>query len=174
MSKLSKFLGILYILFLAGLGTAMAQSGTHAEGPTHSHKAHHEGVVKSAGDYHIELVEKADNYRIYLLDIRERPINIARVSGIAFLRDGDKTIGTQKLSPAGSFFELPLKGLNPSTILINLTVNNQHIIAKFDTNAKNASAYHCPQNCTEVASSTAGLCPKCGSKLALSSLVAKD
>lgn len=168
---LVKFAGVALLVLVAG--TAFAQQ--HADGPSHSHKAHHGGSVKSAGDYHIEIVDQGEKLTVYLLDAREKAIDLSGVTGMAILRAGDQTIGTQKLTLTGnSYFEAPIKGQNATAIIITFKVNNQSIIAKFNKDGSQALNYYCPQKCVGSDSNLAGNCPKCGSALLDRRLVAKD
>jgi hypothetical protein len=178
---ISRTIGIVGLLLLAG--TAIAQQATrtqqtnrtHADRPPHSHQAHHGGTVKSAGDYHIELVEEAGKYRVYLLDSRERATNLQGVSGLAIFRNGDVTTGTQRLTlVGGGYFELPLKGQAFSAIIINFKVNGQSVIAKFDKDNRGAANFFCPQKCAGSDSNIAGICAKCGSTLMDRRLLVKD
>jgi len=170
--------GIGLLIMLAGAGVAVAQqsnSTTHAEAPSHSHKAHHGGQVKVAGDYHIELVAEANKYVVYLLDVRERAMDLAGVSGLAIFRDGDQTTGSQRLSANGnSYFEIPVKGQPHTAVIITFKVDGKSIIAKFDKDARYSFNFFCPQKCTGSDSNIAGNCPTCGTALADRRLVAKD
>ncbi|WP_026463152.1 heavy metal-binding domain-containing protein [Adhaeribacter aquaticus] len=170
---LSWVVGVTFLFLLAG--TTMAQKGqTHASAPVHSHKAHHGGTVKSVGDYHIELVEDRGKYVVYLLDMHEHSIPLRGVSGMAILRDNDRTLGSQNLIPvANTHFELPVQGLTPTAIIINLNIKGQSLIAKFDKNQATALNYFCPQKCAGSESSLPGTCPKCGTALIDRRLVAK-
>jgi hypothetical protein len=172
----SRAIGIVALLLLAG--TAVAQQANrkmHADRPAHSHQAHHGGTVKSAGDYHIEMVEESGKYRVYLLDNRERAIDLQGVTGLAIFRNGDVTTGTQRLNPIGdSYFEIPLKGQPFSAIIINFKINGQSIIAKFDKDNGRAANFFCPQKCAGSDSNIAGICAKCGSTLADRRLLVKE
>jgi hypothetical protein len=131
---ITRAIGIVGLLLLAGAAVAQQANRTHAELPTHSHQAHHGGTVKSAGDYHIELVEEEGRFRVYLLDNREKAISLKGITGLAIFRNSDVTTGTQRLNPTGdTHFELPLKGQPFSAIIINFKVNGQSVIAKFET-----------------------------------------
>jgi hypothetical protein len=171
----SRAMGVALFLLLAGAAVAQQGKRTHAEQPTHSHKAHHGGTVKTAGDYHIELVEEPGKFRVYLLDNRERAISLKGVTGLAIFRNGDVTTGTQRLTPIGAtHFEIPLKGQVFSAIIINFKINGQSVIAKFDKDGRNALNFFCPQKCEGSDSNIAGICAKCGSVLADRRLLAKE
>jgi len=170
--------GLGLLIIMAGASVAVAQhsgSTTHAEVPSHSHKAHHGGQVKVAGDYHIELVTEANKYIVYLLDVRERTIDLNGVSGLAIFRDGVQTTGSHRLS-AGSngYFEVPLKGQAHTAVIITFKVDGKSIIAKFDKDARYSFNFFCPQKCTGSDSNLGGNCPTCGTALADRRLVAKD
>lgn len=166
---------LVVVTLLAGTIAVYAQNGTHANGPTHSHKAHHGGTVKSAGDYHIELVQKGDKYIIYLLDTREKTIDITPVTGLAILRDGDVTTGSHRLKPTGnSHFEIPLNSQAHTAIIITFKINNQSLVAKFDKDKAHALNFYCPQKCVGSDSNLAGTCPKCGTALVDRRLMAKE
>jgi len=170
--------GLGFLIMLAGTGVAVAQhsgSATHAEAQSHSHKAHHGGQVKVAGDYHIELVAEPNKYIVYLLDVRERNINLSGVTGLAIFRDGDQTTGSHRLSAgANSYFEVPLKGQAHTAVIITFKVDGKSIIAKFDKDARYSFNFYCPQKCTGSDSNLAGNCPTCGTALADRRLIAKD
>jgi hypothetical protein len=124
---------LLAVFFLLS-AAAIAQNNrpTHASGPAHAHKSTHGGLVKSAGDYHIELVDRNSQYLIYLLDAAERPISLKGITGLAILRDGDRTVHTQSLTPTfNTHFVLKTEGAAHSAVIVNLIVNNQNITAKF-------------------------------------------
>jgi hypothetical protein len=162
----SRAVGIIGLLLLAGTAVAQQANRTHAERPAHSHQAHHGGTVKSAGDYHIELVEESGKFRVYLLDSRERAIDLQGVTGLAIFRNGDVTTGTQRLTPiGGAYFEIPLKGQPYSAIIINFKVNGQSAIAKFDKDNRSAANFSCPRKCAGSDSNIAGNCVTCGSPL---------
>ena len=170
--------GLGLLIIMAGAGVAVAQhsgSATHAEAPSHSHKAHHGGQVKVAGDYHIELVAEQNKYIVYLLDVRERSINLNGVTGLAIFRDGDQTTGSHRLS-AGSnaYFEVPLKSQAHTAVIITFKVEGKSVIAKFDKDARYSLNYFCPQKCTGSDSNIAGNCATCGTALADRRLLAKE
>ncbi|MGV3588492.1 MAG: hypothetical protein ACO1OF_15915 [Adhaeribacter sp.] len=169
---------ILAVLLLLSTATiAQNNKPTHAAGPAHAHKANHGGTVKSAGDYHIELVDRKDQYYIYLLDASEHAVSLKGVTGLAILRDGDRTVHTQTLTPTfNTHFVLQTKGVAHSAVIINFMVNNQNITAKFEKGSTGASAmnFFCPQKCTGSDSNIAGVCPKCGTALLDRRLLAKE
>lgn len=166
------------LIMLAGAGIAAAQhngSRPHAEAPSHSHQAHHGGQVKVAGDYHIELVAEENKYIVYLLDVRERNINLSGVTGLAIFRNGDQTTGSHRLSASNnSYFEIPVKGQSHTAVIITFKVDGKSIIAKFDKDARYSLNYFCPQKCNGTDSNLAGNCPTCGTALADRRLIAKD
>jgi len=164
----------LFLICLTGTATAQKDKSAHAEGPAHSHKAHNNGTVKSAGDYHIELVDKKNHYAVYLLDVAEKPVNLKGITGLAILRDGDRTVHTQKLIPTfNTHFVLSADNIEHNTIIINFTVNQQNITAKFAKDGAQAMNFFCPGNCKGSDSNLAGTCPKCGNALTDRRLSAK-
>ena len=175
--KLNKIWILSAFLLLSAAAVAQNNKPTHAAGPAHSHKANHGGTVKSAGDYHIELVDKQNQYIIYLLDAGERPISLKGVTGLAILRDGDRTVLTQTLTPTfNTHFVLQTNGTAHSAVIINFMVNNQNITAKFEKSSTGSSAmnFFCPQKCTGSNSNIAGVCAKCGTALLDRRLLAKE
>ena len=171
----SRAIGIVGLLLLAGTAVAQQAGRTHADKAAHSHQAHHGGTVKSAGDYHIELVDEAGKLRVYLLDIRERPVNLKGVTGLAIFRNGDVTTGTQRLTAnGGTYFEIPVKGQPYTAIIINFKINGRSVIAKFDKDSRNASNFFCPQKCPGSDSNIAGNCAQCGSALMDRRLLVKE
>jgi hypothetical protein len=173
--KISIVLTFAFLLWFSG--TALAQKGksSHADGPAHSHKSHNGGTVKSAGDYHIELVDKKGQYHIYLLDIEEKPVKLKGVTGLAILRDGDRTVHTQSLAPtSAAYFSVATNGIDHNAVLINFTVNQKNITAKFTKDGAQAMNFYCPQKCTGSDSNLAGVCPQCGNALADRRLLAKE
>ncbi|MDB5261699.1 MAG: hypothetical protein JWQ14_980 [Adhaeribacter sp.] len=176
LNKSKKIWSLVMLLLLVG-GVALAQTAkpTHAAGAAHAHKSPHGGTVKSAGDYHIEIVGRSNQYLIYLSDATQRPVSIKGVSGLAILRDGDLTVHTQSLTAtANSHFVLQTNGIGHSAIIINLTVNNQNITAKFDNTGTSAMNFFCPQKCNGSDSNLTGICPKCGNALMDRRLLAKE
>jgi len=175
---IKRIAGLGFLLMLAGAGVAVAQQGgsaNHAEASSHSHKAHHGGQVKVAGDYHIELVAEANKYIVYLLDVREKSINLDGVTGLAIFRDGDQTTGSHRLSASSNaYFEVPVKGQSHTAVIITFKVDGKSIIAKFDKDARYSFNFFCPQKCTGSDSNLAGNCPTCGTSLADRRLIAKD
>jgi len=174
--KRAASLGFLLILISTGVVVAQ-QNGSrpHAEAPAHSHQAHHGGQVKVAGDYHIELVAEPNKYIVYLLDIREKSIDLAGVTGLAIFRDGDQTTGSHRLtSGTNPYFEVPMKGHAHTAVIITFKVDGKSIIAKFDKDARYSLNFYCPQKCTGSDSNIAGSCPTCGTALADRRLIAKD
>jgi hypothetical protein len=171
----TRAIGIVGLLLLVGTAVAQQAGRTHADKPAHAHQAPHGGIVKSAGDYHIELVDTGPKIRVYLLDIRERSLNLKGVTGIAIFRNGDVTTGTQRLSATGDpFFEIPLKGHPYTAIIINLKINGRSVIAKFDKDSRNASSFFCPQKCPGSDSNIAGTCAQCGSAMVDRRLLVKE
>jgi len=167
--------GIAVLVLLAGAAVAQTTNATHAAGPSHSHKSHNGGTVKSAGDYHIELTDKNNVYLIYLLDAAENAINIKDVTGLAILRDGDRTVHTQNLTPTfNSHFVVPISNITHTAVILNFVVNNQNITAKFDKRNSSAMNFFCPQKCNGSDSNIAGNCSKCGTALAYRKLIAKE
>lgn len=173
--KTKSILILAFLICLAGSVVAQREKAAHADGPAHSHKAHNNGTVKSAGDYHIELVQKNDQYIIYLLDVAEKKIDLKGVTGLAILRDGDRTVHTQQLASAiNSHFVLSTNSIEHNAVIINFTVNKQNITAKFEKNGGQVMNFYCPGKCKGTDSNLAGTCPKCGNALADRRLVAKD
>ena len=166
---------LMVFLLLAGAVVAQNNKPTHAAGPAHPHKSAHGGIVKSAGDYHIELLERSNQYHIYLLDVSEKPVNIKGVTGLAILRDGDRTVHTQSLTPTfNTHFVLKTNGIDHTAVIVNFNVNKQNITAKFDKANSSAMNFFCPQKCTGSDSNIAGVCPKCGTALMDRRLLAKE
>ncbi len=163
------------LLLFSTAAFAQNNKPTHATGPAHSHKAHHGGMVKSAGDYHIELVDRNNQYFVYLLDAAERAISLKGITGLAILRDGDRTVHTQTLTPTfNTHFVLQTKGIGHNAVIVNFLVNNQNITAKFDKAGASAMNFYCPLKCNGSDSNLAGICPKCGTALADRRLLAKE
>jgi hypothetical protein len=175
MRGFSSAIGVVGLLLLAGAALAQQSGRTHADKPAHSHQSHHGGTVKSAGDYHIELVEEGGKLRVYLLDNRERAINLKGITGLAIFRNGDVTTGTKRLTATGDpYFEIPVKGQPYTAIIINFKINGQSVIAKFDKDNRNASNFFCPQKCPGSDSNIAGNCAQCGSALMDRKLLVKE
>ncbi|GEO02541.1 hypothetical protein AAE02nite_02050 [Adhaeribacter aerolatus] len=173
--RLNKIWLLSAFLLLGVAALAQDTKPSHASGPAHAHKSNHGGVVKSAGDYHIELVTKSNQYLIYLLDAGEHPISLKGVTGLAILRDGDRTVHTQTLTPTfNTHFVLHTNGTAHSAVIVNFMVNNQNITAKFEKTGSSAMIFFCPQKCTGSDSNIAGICPKCGTALADRRLLAKE
>jgi hypothetical protein len=168
-------IGIAALFLLAGAAVAQQGKNTHAEKPAHAHQSPHGGTVKSAGDYHIELVDEGGKLRVYLLDVREKAVNLKGVTGIAIFRNGDVTTGTQSLTATGgAYFDIPQKGQPYSAIIIRFKINGQSVIAKFDKDNRNASSFFCPRGCAGSESNIAGICARCGSAMADRRLLVKE
>jgi hypothetical protein len=162
-------------LLLSGAILAQNNKPTHEARPAHAHKSTHGGTVKAAGDYHIELVERQNQYLIYLMDVTEQPVSLKGVTGLAILRDGDRTVYTQSLTPTfNTHFVLQTKGVGHSAVIVNFTINNKNITAKFEKAGGSAMNFFCPQKCVGSESNIAGVCPKCGTALLDRRLIAKE
>ncbi len=172
-----KSIGIIVILFLAGNNMSFAQGHSHGKSGDHEHKAPHGGIVKSAGKYHIEMVNggyicpmkckggesaKAGKcpvcgmnltgdgkVKVYLLDAKERTMNVSKASGKVMLQLKDGKMSTLKLKPSGDEYlwaQISEGQMKFQNAIVTIDNGEANVTAKFSGSVEQHKHEHDPDD----------------------------